>query len=153
MEGNTREAGDFPFWPVMVTSTHVSAKSGRVKYGICTQHGYLQRQFIREMIDYDEDMTAEVMKIDPTIPDAFQKDLAIATASAKYNRLGGANFCKFTRDCMLNKSCSCVRLGKLCRPKYHGARKDGNEVKCTNCIYSRHLMVAKDLSKVLKGKK
>ena len=114
VEGNTRAACDFPFLPVMVTSTHVSAKSGRVKYGICTQHGYLQRQFIREMIDYDEDMTAEVMKIDPTIPDAFQKDLAIATASAKYNRLGGANFCKCTRDCMLNKNCSCVRLGKLC---------------------------------------
>jgi hypothetical protein len=97
-------------------------------------------------------MTAEVMKIDPKIP-GFQKDLSIATASAKCNRLGGANFCKSTRDCMLNKNCSCVRLGKLCRPKCHGARKDGKEVKCSNCIYPRHLMVAKDSSKALKHKK
>jgi hypothetical protein len=84
VEGNTRAAGDFPFLPVMVTSTHVRAKSGRVKYGICTQHGYLLGQFIGEMIDYDEDMTPEVMKIDPNIP-GFQKDLSIATANAKYN--------------------------------------------------------------------
>jgi hypothetical protein len=142
VEGNTRAAGDFPFLPVMVTSTHVSAKSSRVRYGICTQHGYLLGKFIGEMIDYDEDMTPEVMKIDPNIP-GFQKDLSIAMASAKYNRLGGAQFCKCTRNCMLNKLCSCVRLGKLCQTKCHGARKNGKEVKRSNCIYPRHLMVAK----------
>ncbi len=151
VEGNTRAACDFPFLPVMVTSTRVSSKSGRVKYQICTQHGYLLGQFIREMIDYDEDMTPEVMKINPNIP-GFQNGLTIAAASAKYNRLGGASFCKCTRDCMMNKTCSCVRLGKLCRPKCHGARKDGKEIKCTNCLYPKHLVVAKDVAKALKRK-
>ncbi len=113
VEGNTKAATDHPFLPVMVTSTVLSSRSGKVKYGICTQHGYLSGLFIREMIDHDEDMTAEVMRIDPNKP-GFEKDLSVGKASAKYNRLGGASLCRCMRDCALVKNCSCVGLGKLC---------------------------------------
>ncbi len=46
----------------MVTSAVVSSKSGKVKYGSCSQHGFLKGLFIRQMIDHNEDMTAEVEK-------------------------------------------------------------------------------------------
>lgn len=87
--------------PVMVTSTHVSKKSGKVMY---TQHGYLEGKFRRTMIGGDEKKAAEVLKIDPTIP-GFIKDLTVAIASSKYNRLDRAKFCRCTTDCMANKFC------------------------------------------------
>jgi hypothetical protein len=146
VQGNTKAATDHPFVPVMVTSAIVSSRSGKVKYGICSQHGYLKGKFIRQMIDHDEDMTAEVMRIDPNKP-GFENNLTVNKASAKFNRLGGAQFCRCMRDCALVKNCSCVSLGKLCRPKCHRARKDGVAVKCSNCRNPNHLMAAEDCSK------
>jgi hypothetical protein len=73
VEGGTRVAGDHPFLPVMVTAAHGSSKSGKVKYGLCTQLGFLLGQFIREIIKYNEDMTPEVMKKVPIRP-GFEKN-------------------------------------------------------------------------------
>jgi hypothetical protein len=53
MEGNTLAASDNLFLPVMVISMVVSSRGGKVKHGICTQHGYLNGLFFREMIDHD----------------------------------------------------------------------------------------------------
>ena len=43
---------DFPFIPVMVTKLHVSKKTGGIKYGLCTQHGYLYGYYYHQMISH-----------------------------------------------------------------------------------------------------
>jgi hypothetical protein len=93
------------------------------------------------MIELDTDMTPELLKIDTDRP-GYLHDLSIATASAKYNKLGGNSFCQCSRDCRLNASCSCIKLGKLCRGKCHKPRKDGLPVKCSNCLTFNHLTIA-----------
>ena len=132
VEGNTRAATDHKWLPVMVTSTRLVAPEN-VMYKLCTQHGHLGGEFVRGDIYPHPHMTAELLKINPMTPN-FEKNLSIASASAKYNALGGATVCRCKSNCFLNKRCSCMNLGKLCSAKCHGKRKEGNTVKCDNCF-------------------
>jgi hypothetical protein len=131
VEGNTRAATDHKWLPVMVTSTRL-VSPGNVMYKLCTQHGYLVGEYVRGVIYPHETMTAEMLKINPLKP-KFEQDLSIATASAKYNALGGAKVCRCTSNCLKSKRCCCMALGKLCSAKCHGKRKDGKVVPCENC--------------------
>lgn len=134
VEGNTRAATDHKWLPVMVTSTRLVSPEN-VMYKLCTQHGHLSGEFVRGDIYPHQYMTAEILKINPMKPN-FEKNLSIATASAKYNALGGATVCRCKTNCLLSKRCSCMNLGKLCTDKCHGKRKDGKSVKCDNCYIS-----------------
>ena len=89
---------------------------------------------------YAEHMTAEVMQIDPKIHN-FKQNLSLETANAMYNEMGGAKFCRCLKDCLSNKRCSCISLGKLCRPKCHGKRKDGKPVRCRNCPPKKRIQI------------
>ena len=131
VEGNTRAATDHGWLPVMVTSTRMISPDN-IMYKLCTQHGYLEGEFTRGSIYPHEHMTAPMMRINPIVPN-FGQNLSIAKASALYNSLGGSNFCKCGTNCLKNKKCSCVSLGKLCSEKCHKKRKDGKEVYCGNC--------------------
>jgi hypothetical protein len=59
-------------------------------------------------------MTAEVLQIDPRIPH-FKTNLSLETENAMYNEMGDAKFCRCLKDCLSNKRCSRISLGKLCR--------------------------------------
>ena len=87
-------------------------------YKLCTQHGYLEGEFVRGSIYPHEHITAQMLRINPMRPN-FENDLTIARASALYNKLGGSNFCKCGSNCLNSKRCSCVALGKLCTEKHH----------------------------------
>ena len=80
---------DHKWLPVMVTKIIIH-DSENVNYELCTQHGYLEGQFCRNQIYYAEYMTAEVVKIDPTIPN-FRRNLSIAVANSLYNEMGGGH--------------------------------------------------------------
>ena len=131
VESKTLAATDHKWLPIMVTSTRL-VSPGNVMYKLCTQHGYLVGEFVREVIYPHEHMTAKMLKINPMRP-KFEQDLSVATASAKYNALGGAKVCRCTSNCLKSKRCCCMALGKLCSAKCHGKRKDGKEVYCENC--------------------
>jgi hypothetical protein len=53
----------------------------------------------------------------------FGQILSITRASALYSSLGGSNFCQIGTNCLKNKKCSCVALGKLCSNKCHKKEK------------------------------
>ncbi len=131
VEGNTRAATDDPWLPVMVTFSRIISP-GNVVYKLCSQNGHLRGEFVRSSIYYHKYMTAKILKINPLAPN-FEQNLTVATASAKYNKLGGATFCKCKRNCLGSKRCSCIALGKLCGAKCHKPRKDGKPIHCLNC--------------------
>lgn len=133
VEGNTRAATDHGWLPVMVTSTRMVSPNN-IMYKLCTQHGYLDGEFVRESIYAHEHMTAQMLRINPMVP-KFGQNLSVAKASALYNSLGGSNFCKCGTNCLKNKKCSCVALGKLCSNKCHKKRKDGKGIHCDNCPF------------------
>ena len=60
---------DFPFIPVMVTKLHVSKKTGGIKYGLCTQHGYLHGYYYRQMISHEPKMNAAIVNINTSKAD------------------------------------------------------------------------------------
>jgi hypothetical protein len=131
VEGNTRAATDHAWLPIMVTSTRLISPNN-IMYKLCTQHGHLRGEFVRGDIYPHEHITPEMLKINPTIPN-FNQDLTVPKASALYNMLGGATFCRCKTNCLISKRCSCIALGKLCVEKCHGKRKDGKPIKCENC--------------------
>ncbi|MFN9981022.1 MAG: hypothetical protein ACK53Y_13935, partial [bacterium] len=137
---NVRGATDFPFLSVMVTDTKMSKTSGIVRYAICTPLGHLEGVYNRDMIEHDAAMTQRIVKIDPMAP-GF-KDNLTASASAIYNRLGGKSFCHYKSDCIRSKSCKCLLMGRLCRPKCHAPRKVGLPVHCSNCSIGNSIVPA-----------
>jgi len=138
---NVRAATDFPFLPIMVTDNKMSKPSGMVRYAICTQHGQLEGFNYRDMIEHDAAMTQRIVKIDPMAP-GFKDNLTVASASAMYNRLGGKSFCHYKSDCIRSKSCKCLLMGRLCRPKCHAPRKVGLPVHCSNCSIGNSIVPA-----------
>jgi hypothetical protein len=131
--GNTRAATDHRWLPIMVTSIRKLLDNSYL-YKLCTQHGHLAGEFVPNDIYYNQHMNPKILKIDPTIK-GFESDLTIAQASAMYNVMGGATFCKCKQNCIYSKSCGCMKLGKLCTKKCHGTRKDKKDVYCQNCVH------------------
>jgi hypothetical protein len=110
-----------------VTGSTSFCKSNCVMNKLCSPHGHLQGQYDREIISHDSLMSAELLKLNPDNPDLL-KDMTVAQASQKWNKLGGKSFCRCKHDCMLNKKpCSCIALGILCRDKC-------TPNWCSNCI-------------------
>jgi hypothetical protein len=118
---------------IMVTKIHISKKTGGIKYGLCTQHGYLQGYYYLQMSSYEPKMNAAIMNINTSKAD-FKQNLSVGDASMLYNRLGGKTFCRCTKDCALSKHCKCIALGRLCRDKCHSRHADGTPVQCSNCF-------------------
>jgi hypothetical protein len=139
---NVRGATDFPFLPKMVTDTKMNKTSGIVRYAICMQHGHLEGIYNRDMIEHDAAMTQRIAKIDPTAP-GFKNNPTVTSASA-IQQVRGKYFCCCKSDCIHSKSCKCILMGRLCRPKCHAPRKDGLPVHCSNCYQGN--------STTLKGK-
>ncbi len=67
MEGNVKATTDHSWLPVMVTKIIIH-DNDNVNCQVCSQHGSLEGQFCRNQIIYAEHMTAEVLQIDPKIP-------------------------------------------------------------------------------------
>lgn len=131
----TRNTCDHPYLPVMVTGTLISSKFRGVNYSLCCQYGPLRGTFAREDIRYEQHLTPEIVRIDPSKRNFDAIQLTVEEASAKHNVLGGKFFCRCKKDCALVPKCSCIALGRLCRDKCHGGK---NDIKCSNCHHTQH---------------
>jgi hypothetical protein len=136
IEGNTRAATDKSAIIVMVTQVHVYRSrtdcSLLQKYQVCTKDGYLKHLQDRSTLEFQPNVTGDLMGIDISIPN-FQTDLSVTDASRLFNMLGGSVFCKCTTDCAKNKNCKCKKQGTLCSSRCHGGR--GNNKFCTWCNF------------------
>jgi hypothetical protein len=136
VQPKTRNSCDHPILPVMITGTKISQTSNQVTYILCMQYGHLRGTFHRESIQFEEHMTADMVKISLMEEDMDAHKMTVEEASAKHIVLGGKAFCRCKKDCILVPKCSCIALGKLCREKYHG--KEGHKVHCLNCVMELH---------------
>jgi hypothetical protein len=88
----TRTTCDHPYLPVMVTRTLISSKFRGVNYSLCCQYGPLHGTFAREDIRYEQHLTPEIVRIDPSKCNFDAIQLTVEEASAKHNVLGGKFF-------------------------------------------------------------
>jgi len=135
IEGNTKAATDKATICVKVTRVqgYTSPTSGVVsfKYKVCTRDGFLKKLVHRNTLEYQEQLTAEVMGIDEK-KEGMLTDLSVVEASKRYNVLGGSSMCRCKTDCARSNTCGCKKLGYLCTTKCHGGR--GKNKYCTLCL-------------------
>ena len=62
------------------------------RYRVCTRDGYIHKLQMRNTLEYQEQLTAEIMGIDETKED-FLTGLSVTEASKRYNVLGGSTVC------------------------------------------------------------
>jgi hypothetical protein len=139
VDTKTRAATDLGWLPVMVTFVR-EVSENKYMYSLCTQHGYLEGEYQRNDIYLNKYLTAAILRINP-MTRGFKHDLTISKASALYNMLGGASFCRCKTNCLVSSRCSCRQLGKLCVSKCHGQKKNGEPVNCQNCATEHHMYV------------
>ena len=130
IEGTTKAATDKGAICVKVTRVrpYTSPKNGMsYRYRVCTRDGYIDKLQLRNTLEYQEQLTAEIMGIDETKED-FLTGLSVTEASKRYNVLGGSSVCRCLTDCSKRASCSCRKLGIFCSTRCHGGR--GKNLLC-----------------------
>jgi hypothetical protein len=133
IEGTTKAATDKGAICVKVTRVrpYTSPTNGlSYRYRVCTRDGYIDKLQLRNTLEYQEQLTAEIMGIDETKED-FLTGLSVTEASKRYNVLGGSSVCRCLTDCSKRASCSCRKLGNFCSTRCHGGR--GKNIYCTLC--------------------
>jgi len=136
VQPKTRNTCDHPYLPIMVAACISYENSTTVIYKLCCKYGPLRGTYAREMIHFKEQLTPELVQINPAAPDFERKAFTVEEASAEHNILGGKAFCRCKKDCVLVQKCSCMALGRLCRDKCHGGKKTSHLSKCSNCMHS-----------------
>ena len=111
---------------------YTSPRSGDVsyRYRVCTSDGYINKLQQRNTLEYQGQLTAEIMGIDET-KENFLSGLSVTDACKQYNVLGGSSMCRCLTDCSKSKTCGCRKLGNFCSTKCHGGR--GKNAYCNLC--------------------
>ena len=90
------------------------------RYQVCTRDGYIDKLQIRNTLEYQEQLTAEIMGIDEMKPN-FLMGLSVTEASKWYNVLGGSSVCRCLTDCSKGHR-ALAENGNFRSTRCHGGR-------------------------------